>query len=193
MSSEGDADGRRDADDEARFAKLYARCHTPIRDYCRRRVAADAIDDVVADIFLTAWRRLHQIPGGDEAMLWVYGVAYRVIGHQWRSTQRRRRLHDRLQSVGSPPVAAVDESTVDGDACRLVVAALARLGDTDAEVLRLVAWEQLSCAAIASVLGIEPDAARHRLQRASRNLAREHNRLQSRSISMAPAVTGGAR
>ena len=57
---------------------------------------------------------------------------------------------------------------------------LARLGDTDAEVLRLVAWEQLSIVDVAAVLGIEPDAARQRLHRARRNLAREYDRLQSR-------------
>jgi RNA polymerase sigma-70 factor (ECF subfamily) len=179
--------------DEARFAELYARCSRPIQDYCSRRVAVDAVDDAVADTFLTVWRRFDEVPAGEEALLWIYGVAYRVIGHQWRGTARRRRLYNRVAAVGNPPVAAVDESGVDGEECRLVVAALARLSDTDAEVLRLVAWEQLSVVAVAAVLGIEPDAARHRLHRARRDLARHYDRVASRLSSIPTVVAGGAR
>jgi RNA polymerase sigma-70 factor, ECF subfamily len=179
--------------EDARFAQLYARCYRPIRAYCSRRVAADAVDDAVAETFLTVWRRLDEVPAGEEALVWTYGVAYRVIGHQWRSTTRRGRLQDRLRSVGLGPVAAADESTVDGDEHRLVLVALSRLGDTDAEVLRLVAWEQLSIADIAAVLGIQPDAARQRLHRARRNLARAYGRLQFLPSSTPDAPTGGAR
>jgi RNA polymerase sigma-70 factor, ECF subfamily len=179
--------------DDAQFAAVYARCYRPIRDYCSRRVPAEAVDDAVADTFLTVWRRLDEVPAGDEALVWLYGVAFRVIGHQWRSTARRSRLQERLRSVGSRPVAAADESTVDGDEHRIVLAALARVGDTDAEVLRLVAWEQLSVVDVAAVLRIEPDAARQRLHRARRNLVREYERLQSRPTSTPAAPTGGAR
>ena len=124
--------------------------------------------------------------------MWTYGVAYRVIGHQWRSTARRRRLQDRLRTDGSRPMSSADQSTVEANEFRLVLAALARLGDTDAEVLRLVAWEQLAITDVAAVLEIEPDAARQRLHRARRNLAREYGRLQSSPPTPA-APTGGAR
>ena len=113
--------------------------------------------------------------------MWTYGVAYRVIGHQLRSTARRGRLHDRLRSVriaGRSRPPRNSRSTAPNTA--VVLAALARLGHTDAEVLRLVEWAQLSIADVAAVLRIEPDAARQRLHRARRNLAREYGRLQSR-------------
>jgi DNA-directed RNA polymerase specialized sigma24 family protein len=42
--------------------------------------------------FLTMWRRIDEVPEGDAALVWLYGVAYRVIGHQWRSVKRRSRL-----------------------------------------------------------------------------------------------------
>ena len=178
--------------DDARFAQLYARCHRPIWDYCARRVPTDVVDDVVADTFLTVWRRLGDVPDGKEALLWMYGVAYREIGHQWRSTARRSRLHERLRSVRPEPVAAVGEAMVDGADDRLILAALAALGETDAEVLRLVAWEHLSVTAVATVLGIRLNAARQRLHRARRNLVHEYARLQSRPPST-PAPKGGAR
>jgi RNA polymerase sigma-70 factor (ECF subfamily) len=180
--------------DEVRFGQLYERCLRPIRDFCSRRVPADAIDDAVADTFLTLWRRLDEVPGGDAALLWMYGVAYRVIAHQRRSLARRSRLQERLRTVGFRPAAAADDAVVNGVESRRVLGALARLGDTDAEVLRLVAWEQLSVTSVAAVLGIEPDTARQRLHRARRNLARQYDRLQSRPTSTTPAApTGGAR
>jgi RNA polymerase sigma-70 factor (ECF subfamily) len=157
-------------------------------------VPAGAVDDAVADTFLTVWRRLEEVPAGDAALVWMYGVAYRVIRHQWRSVARRGRLQERLRTVGFRPAAAADDAVVDGVEARRVLGALALLGDTDAEVLRLVAWEQLSVADVAAVLGIEPDTARQRLHRARHNLARQYDRLQSRPTSTTPAApTGGAR
>jgi len=179
--------------EDARFAELYRRYYRSIRQFCRRRVANDLVDDAVAETFLTAWRRLEDVPAGDEALIWLYGVAYRVIGHQWRSTARRRRLEDRLRSVVRRPASAADESVIDADEYRLVLDAAARLGDTDAEVLRLVAWEQLSVADTAAVLEIAPNAVKQRLHRARRNLAREYRRLESRQTSTPAAPEGGAR
>ncbi|RPI10520.1 MAG: hypothetical protein EHM63_03025, partial [Actinobacteria bacterium] len=112
--------------DDARFAELYARCYRPVWEYCTRRLAADAVEDAVAETFLTVWRRLDDVPAGEDALVWIYGVAYRVIGHQWRSIARRGRLQERLRWVGPGPMVLADESTVDGDEHRLVLAALAR-------------------------------------------------------------------
>jgi RNA polymerase sigma-70 factor (ECF subfamily) len=179
-------------DGEVRFARLYERCEGPLRDYCRRRVAAEAADDVVADTFLTAWRCVDQVPEGDAALLWMYGVAYRAIGHQWRSNARRRRLHDRLRVLDPRPVPGVDETIAATDE-RLVLVTLDRLGSTDAEVLRLVAWEQLSLAEVAAVLAIEPSATRQRLHRARRNFARVYLRLQSDATRRPTVATGGVR
>ena len=70
---------------------------------------------------------------------------------------------------------------------------MARLGHTDAEVLRLVTWEELPVASAAAVLGIEPDTARQRLHHARRNLAREYERLMSRPTATPIAAKGGDR
>ena len=177
---------------EARFTELYARFHSPIRAYCNRRVLSEAGDDAVAEVFVTMWRRLDEVPDGDAALVWLYGVAYRVVGHQWRSVTRRSRLRSRLQTAESRPVEGADDSGRDGVDSRRVLAALARLNETDAEVLRLDAWEQLSAVSIAAVLKIEPDAARQRLHRARRHLAREYDALLSGSTSSSVAPLGGA-
>lgn len=53
-----------------RFDALFASHSSDIVAYCgwRARSAADA-QDAVADVFLTAWRRLDELPEGDAALL----------------------------------------------------------------------------------------------------------------------------
>jgi len=159
------------------FSQLYVRYYQSICDFCRRRVDADAVDDTVAEVFLIAWRRLQDVPSGDEGLVWLYTVAYRVIGHEWRASARWRRLQSRARSVAPRPSCPADESITDDDETRLVLRAAARLRRTDAEVLRLAAWEQLGIAELAAVLGISGNAAKQRLHRAKRNLADEYRRL----------------
>jgi RNA polymerase sigma-70 factor, ECF subfamily len=179
--------------DEALFAALYDRHYRSVRAFCRRRLAPDLVDDAVAETFLTAWRRLDDVPEGDATLLWLYGVASRVVGHQWRSAARRRRLEDRLLSVVRRPEPAADERVIAGDEYRLVLDAAARLGHTDAEVLRLSAWERLSIADIAVVLQIEPNAVKQRLHRATGNLGREYRQLESRQLRIPNSPDGGTR
>jgi RNA polymerase sigma-70 factor (ECF subfamily) len=177
---------------DAEFDELYRRFYRPVRDYCRRRLANDVVDDAVAETFLTAWRHLGDVPDGEQALVWLYGVAYRVIGHEWRSAARRRRLEARLRGLRHP-ACATDESLLTGDAHRLVIDAVARLGERDAEVLLLATWEHLAATDIAAALGIAPNAAKQRLYRARRHFAEEYRLLEKRSISTGAAVKGGAR
>jgi RNA polymerase sigma-70 factor (ECF subfamily) len=176
--------------DDVRFAEVYTRCRDPIVDYCRRRVSSDAVDDAVADTFLVVWRRIDEVPAGGAGLLWIYAVAYRVVGHHWRSTTRRRRLQGRLDSLGSGSVVDAGETAVDDEECRLLLGALDSLADTDAEILRLAIWEELSVAEIATVLGIIPNAVRQRLYRARRRLAHEYERLRRGSVSNADSMGG---
>lgn len=178
--------------EEARFSEFYDRFYRSIHAYCRRRLATDAVDDAVAEVFLTAWRRVGDIPDGDAALVWLYGVAYRVVGNQWRGAARHRRLEARMRAVVDQPVAAADETALDSDACQLVLDALALLSDTDVEVLLLVAWERLSVAEIANVLKIAPNAVTQRLHRARCNLGREYRRLHAQPVPTADTRRGGA-
>ena len=64
---------------EPLFAALYDRHYRSVRAFCRRRLATDLVDDAVAETFLTAWRRLDEVPEGDAAHMWLYGVASHVV------------------------------------------------------------------------------------------------------------------
>ncbi len=163
--------------DEARFTDIYRRFGQPIHAYCARRTADSQVADAVADTFLVAWRRIDQVPDGDAALPWLYGVAYRVISHQWRHRARSRRLKDRLRSLAQVDEMAPDVLLVRSEEHRVVLAASARLRPIDQEILRLTLWEELSHADVALVLGIEVTAVKQRAYRARQNLADEYRKL----------------
>ncbi len=179
-----------DVSDAVRFDLLYRRYHAKVSAYCRRRVATDRVDDVVAETFLTAWRRIDDVPDDDAALMWLYRVAYRTVGHQWRSTSRRRRLEEKLALIPEPPNGAPDDSAVHADEIRRVLEAAAHLSDRDAEILRLASWEHLERAEIAEVLDIDPNAVSQRLHRARANLTKHFTRLEDRHRTPA-AQKGG--
>lgn len=146
-----------------RFEELFGAYGADVVDYCGWRAgsASDA-QDAVAEVFLTAWRRLDDVPRGDAARVWLYATARRVIANQRRSTRRRAALAERM-ALAAPPQGPPGDPE---DA--LVHEALRRLNPIDREVLLLSEWEGLSPAQIASVLRCPKVTARGRLHRARR-------------------------
>jgi RNA polymerase sigma-70 factor (ECF subfamily) len=157
------------SDRHALFRRLFDLHFDALLAYARRRTdqLSDA-EDVVAETFVVAWRRLDDLPLVDnERLSWLYGVARRVIGNHHRGARRRARLGGRLR----------DQRTAASlrPASRLpaVIDAMARLPETDREVLRLMAWEGLSHREIGAVAGISENAVAIRLHRARGRLTRE--------------------
>ncbi len=154
--------------DEQWFEALFTRFHGPVRAYASRRAPDDA-DDIVADVFAVAWRKRDGVP--DNALPWLYAVAAREMLHTFRAHDRRDRLSARLQVTASLVHPDPAEQIVGRlDAQAPVSRALALLSESDAEVLRLWAWEHLEPTEIALVLGISSVASRVRLHRARRRL-----------------------
>jgi RNA polymerase sigma factor (sigma-70 family) len=156
----------RESERRQRFDRLFADYGADIVAYCGWRAGSphDA-QDAVADVFLTAWRRLDELPEGDAARVWLYATARRVIANHRRSKRRRAALQERLALEAAPrPQDAVPFDR----AAALVHEALYRFGPRDREVLLLAEWEGLSTAQIASVLGCLTVTARGRLHRARR-------------------------
>ncbi|MBG0823278.1 hypothetical protein HS048_21335 [Planomonospora sp. ID91781] len=82
---------------QARFEKVYLDTYEQILGYAIRRCdcAQDAAD-VVAETFEIAWRRIEDLPVGDEARLWLYGVARNVVANHRRGRLRQRNRHTPL-------------------------------------------------------------------------------------------------
>jgi RNA polymerase sigma-70 factor (ECF subfamily) len=154
-----------DAPAEVRFRRLFVEHYPAVLSYARRRVPVDAAEDVAAETFTVAWRRLERIPE-HAARPWLYGVARNLVANVQRGERRRLRLVAKLSSLADSPAPAAD-SAAD------VLAALGRLGSRDREVLTLAAWEGLSPQQMAVALGCSANAASIRLHRARRRLAKE--------------------
>ncbi|QIK68676.1 sigma-70 family RNA polymerase sigma factor [Nocardioides sp. HDW12B] len=156
---------------EARFAALYADTFDRLLAYALRRVdEPERAADVVAETFLVAWRRLAEVPPGDDARLWLYGVARRVLANDRRGRARRQRLGQRLRD--ELPRAVPDHADRLA-ATATVRAALDRLREADREVLTLTVWEELEPREVAIALDLPVGTVRARLSRARARLRDE--------------------
>jgi RNA polymerase sigma-70 factor (ECF subfamily) len=156
---------------EACFSRLYAAYVRDVLAYALPRAdRPEDAADVVAETFLVAWRRLDDVPAGEEGRLWLYGTARRVLANQQRGERRRDRLSLRLRSELAAAVVVSPAQAREGVGLLRV---LGRLEEKDREVLMLAGWEELKSPQIARVLGISAVAARARLRRARRRLRAE--------------------
>lgn len=162
----------------ARFEDLYQHCRPAVLGYVLRRCTSpEDAADAIAETFLTAWRRLDDIPAGEGRRLWLYGVARRVLANQRRGERRRFALTQRLITE----LAEMPKPAETAGALANLTAAFKRLSDSDREILSLEGWEGLDAGEIAAVLGCSRNAARIRLHRARRRLAQQLNQQQART------------
>ena len=177
---------------DARFVEIYESFYGYVYAFCRRRVGAERVDDAVAETFLVAWRRIGDVPDGDGALRWLYAVAYRVVGHQWRRSTRHQKLSKRLAAIAATEVTPPDDFVVVSDESARVLEAASRLRRSDRELLIMAFWDELSHADIATILKIEHSAVKQRVYDAKKRLTREFNRLQGRRVHTPAAEKGGA-
>ncbi|MFB4278276.1 MULTISPECIES: RNA polymerase sigma factor [unclassified Nonomuraea] len=167
-------------DRKQRFEEIYTAYYPDILAYIRRRAGSpDDAADALAETFTTAWRRLDDVPPGHAARLWLYGVARRVLANGRRAESRRSELVERLGRQLAGWAEASEEPGAGFDGVR---EAFARLSPDDREVLALAGWEGLGSDEIATVLGCSRGAARLRLHRARKRLARQ---LQAAGLDVA--------
>ena len=171
-----------------RFDELFVSYRSDVVAYCNWRAgsASDA-QDAVADVFMTAWRRLERVPEGDAARVWLYATARRVMANQRRSQRRRVALEERLALEPAPtsmtPSLEGEETAVHD--------ALRRLSSRDREVLLLAEWEGLTPPQIAEVVGCLTVTARGRLHRARRRFRDAYEELQDRTAAERPRRDAG--
>ena len=133
----------------------------------------------MAETFLVCWRKLDRLPS--QPLPWLYAVARKTLANHRRAVAR--------------PLVAADESRAP-DAPELVddavlADAFALLAEPDREILRLVAWEQLSLREAAAALGCSYVACRVRFHRARRRLAANLKTLEhAATLAKPPQVEG---
>jgi RNA polymerase sigma factor (sigma-70 family) len=150
------------------FTAIYAAHYPLIVRYGLRRLAdMDASVELAQDVFVVAWQRRSQVP--DHSLPWLYGVARRLLANRWRA--RRCRPDPVLTDPDLMPDTPAGEADHDAAIRQADIrAVLATLGDLDQEILRLVGWEGLTLAEVATALDCSRATAAVRLHRARRRL-----------------------
>lgn len=127
-------------------------------------------DDVVADTFTVALRRVTEIPVGAE-LAWLLAVSRRLVANRRRGDRRAQSMLDHVRVLRARHAATVPDvagSVVEREA---LVSALMQLGAVDRELVVRAVWFGEPPARIAARLSISPNAATVRIHRARRRLA----------------------
>jgi RNA polymerase sigma-70 factor (ECF subfamily) len=154
------------ADDLAeRLTEELAANAPELLGFFERRAGSTDVPDLLAEVMLTAWRRIRELPDEPERVrMWLYVTARNVLANAERGERRRWRLANRLRLMVRP--AAVPDAAEGAE----VRDAIARLAPEQAELIQLVHWDGLTLAEAAELLGIPASTARGRYQRAKAEL-----------------------
>jgi RNA polymerase sigma-70 factor, ECF subfamily len=177
------------AERERRFNRFHDEHFEAVRRYAWRRDPATA-DDVVAETFVVAWRRLDEIPC--DARGWLIGVARHVRLNLVRSQRRQQALTAQLPREAEPDLA---DAALPAPISEPLQEALRALSPLDREVLLLSAWDALDRSEIAVALGCSKAAVSVRLHRARRRVQRALDAVDyhhGTSVSVI-AIPGGSR
>ena len=152
-----------------RLAAVYDECAPRVYAYAVRHCGPVDADDVLAETFAVAWRRLDVVP--DPAIGWLIVTARNVIAGRRRADRRDVELarvfaeHTEVAGPGADP--GVDELVVQRS---VLLAALDTLSLREREALLLTAWDGLDHTDAAEVARCTPRAFRARLMRARARL-----------------------
>jgi RNA polymerase sigma-70 factor, ECF subfamily len=108
---------------ECRFDEIYQRHREDVTLYVRRRVAADSVEDLVAETFLVCWRRLDDVPS--EPSPWLYTVARKLLATHYRAVAPR---------AVSAPASPAEDAFLPIERDDVLARAFAQLSEPDREV-----------------------------------------------------------
>jgi RNA polymerase sigma factor (sigma-70 family) len=156
--------------DHAAFGDLFDRHSRAIYNFCFRRTADwAAAEDLVATVFLEAWRKRDSVKVGPDGSLlpWLYGVALNLLRNHRRAQRRLVSALHRLR--GEAREAASDDAATHVEAVRQMRAVLdsvERLPRRERDVLYLCVFAELGYDDAALALGVPIGTVRSRLARA---------------------------
>ena len=128
----------------------------------------EVAEEVVQEVFVTAWQRKADLSEIANPRAWLYRVALNHLRHRRRSFARLANFMDRYKSRVEAPPDLPDEQVERVQRAQRVHAAVQRLTDKQREVFVLFELQELSGQEVADVLGIKANTMWGRLR-----LARE--------------------
>jgi RNA polymerase sigma-70 factor (ECF subfamily) len=147
----------------ARYEALVGESGVAVAHYLYGMIGdQDTADDLAQDVFLSAWRNLDSLRDPAAARSWLFAIAANIARRHLRRSGRFGWLPLRVLDDEVPRHLSPD---LNDDAFGLERAMGVLSGD-DRAILLLVGTADLTLPEAATVLGISPEAAKKRWQRA---------------------------
>ena len=154
------------AGDPSPFDLLYRRHVRVVHAVLLGRATRDAVDDLVQDVFLTAWRQLHTLRDPAAFCGWVLTIARHLRVDHVRRSRPLDTLDDRRAGVVAPVGS-------DGLEAARALGAIRRLPEAYRETLLLRLVEGMTGPEIAARTGLTPASVRVNLCRGMKLLRDE--------------------
>lgn len=165
----GDGDER----ERVAFTRAYRRYSDELYRYCLPRIGNPATaEEVLATVFLEAWRRRHEVDFTSRPIRpWLYGVARNVMRNQRRAQRRQEATVRDLGYLHRRHAEDPSEALARRQATHALVGSLDSLPDDQRAVVELCLLGGFSYEAAAGDLKVPIGTVRSRLSRARLNLA----------------------
>ena len=167
---------------DAGFEQLYTSAFPRVYSFIRWQVdSQQTAQDVVASIFLKAFRHHSKAPQGPAAIVWLFRIAHTVLIDYWRVAGRRDSSRVSIEDLADLPGTAVDPEAAYANKERkaLLLSVVSQLDKDDRTILGLKFTAQQTNREIAAILELSEGAVSMRLLRALRRL---RERLSERGI-----------
>jgi RNA polymerase sigma-70 factor (ECF subfamily) len=151
------------------------------RSVQRLGVEAAAVDDMVQEVFLAAYRRFDTYDAGRPFKAWLFGIALNVVRMARRGESRHRRRVEAVQHQVPEPADVVQHHA----ALDLLDRLLATLDDDQRTVVILIEIEGMSPRDVAAGLGLSVNTVYSRLRLARAHLHRAAARQRAREVRSA--------
>ncbi|HEV3418154.1 MAG TPA: sigma-70 family RNA polymerase sigma factor [Pirellulales bacterium] len=154
------------------FDQMVVLNHEPIRRLVYRLLGwRDGGEDVVQEVFLSAWAAWRRVRNEEGVDVWLRRIAI----NKCRSRLRREAVHRRWfgwfsSSTPEEPQTMMEDSLAAAERAGRVREAIKSLGASYREVIVLHYLEQMSVEQIAEIVGARRNSVEVRLHRARRQL-----------------------
>jgi RNA polymerase sigma-70 factor (ECF subfamily) len=155
------------------FEELFEMYQPRLKYYVRRLDSGGiSVDDTLQDIWLTVFRKIHELKDAQVFTVWLYRIARNKVYDEFRNKERFARLPEKDEILVSDSA----EPLFDTSDTEKLQAALNKLKPYHREVLTLSFIEQMPYQSIADVVGCSIGTVRSRIFYAKKSLREEMER-----------------
>ena len=160
--------------DTKAFAQLVDRHQSYVFTLVVRMIKVkEESEEVAQDVFIKAYRSLKDFKGDSKFSTWLYRIAYRAALDHIRKNKKRQKTYELLEEITESNVNLVDtpfESIQKVERKEHVKKCIAQLSESDAAVVTLFYFEELSIKEIGMITQLTEDNIKVKLHRSRKKL-----------------------